>query len=148
MNIHVYMIGYDVLSSCFRDKTDENKLNMWIFSMFGYRYHWKRGLWEHPKGACGHVTVLESSKWVVIKKGASKTVEVLVAETNHVERLHGLEVWNGPETLSVMTKRDWSNIHGEVKEAESWKAIAVVWVPGWNKTKREKKTLATLSCPF
>ena len=28
MNIHVYMIGYDVLSSCSRDKTDENKLNM------------------------------------------------------------------------------------------------------------------------
>ena len=26
------------------------------------------------------------------EKGASKTVEVLAAETNHVERLHGLEV--------------------------------------------------------
>ena len=46
------------------------------------------------------------------EKGASKTVEVLATETNHVERLHGLEVWNRPETLSVMTKRDWSIIHG------------------------------------
>ena len=55
------------------------------------------------------------------EKGASKTVEVLAAETNHVERLHGLEVWNRPKTLSVMTKRDWSSIHGEVKEAGSMK---------------------------
>ena len=55
------------------------------------------------------------------EKGASKTVEVLVAKTNHVERLHGLEVWNRSKTLSVMTKRDWSSIHGEVKEAESMK---------------------------
>ena len=46
---------------------------------------------------------------------------VLAAETNHVERLHGLEVWNRPKTLSVMTKKDWSSIHGEVKEAESMK---------------------------
>ena len=33
----IYMciwFGYDVLSSCFRDKTDENKLNMWIYSIF------------------------------------------------------------------------------------------------------------------
>ena len=43
-----------------------------------------------------------------------------------------------------MIKRDWSNIHGEVKEDESMKTTAVVWVPGWNKTKREKKTLAAL----
>ena len=43
-----------------------------------------------------------------------------------------------------MTKRDWSSIHGEVKEAESMKTIVVVWVPGWNKTKRVK-TLAALS---
>ena len=52
-----------------------------------------------------------------IEKGSSKTVEVLVAETNHVERLHGLEVWNRPKTPSVMTKRDWSSIHSEVKRA-------------------------------
>ena len=39
-----------------------------------------------------------------------------------MERLHGLELWNRPKTLSVMTKRDWSNIHGEVKEAESMKS--------------------------
>ena len=38
-----------------------------------------------------------------------------------MERLRGLEVWNRPKTLSVMTKRDWSSIHGEVKEAESMK---------------------------
>ena len=59
-------------------------------------------------------------------------------------RLHGLEVWNGPKTLSFMTKRDWSSIHGEVKEAESMKTIVVVWVPGWNKAKRGK-TLVALS---
>ena len=57
------------------------------------------------------------------------------------------EVWIGPKTLSVMTKRDWSSIHGEVKEAESMKTIVVLWVPRWNKTKRGK-TLAALSCPF
>ena len=39
-----------------------------------------------------------------------------------MERLHGLEVWNRPKTLSVMTKRDWSSIHGKVKEAESMKS--------------------------
>ena len=43
-----------------------------------------------------------------------------------------------------MTKRDWSNIHGEVKEAESMKTTVVVWVLGWNKTKRAN-TLAALS---
>ena len=40
-----------------------------------------------------------------------------------------------------MTERDWSSIHGEVKEAKSIKTTAVVWVPGWSKTKREKKIL-------
>ena len=25
--------GYDVLNSCIRDKTNESKLNMWIYSM-------------------------------------------------------------------------------------------------------------------
>ena len=39
-----------------------------------------------------------------------------------MERLHGLEVWNRTKTLSVMTKKDWSSIHGEVKEAESMKS--------------------------
>ena len=56
------------------------------------------------------------------EKGASETVRFLAVETNHVERLHDLEVWNRPKTLSVMTKRDWSSIHGEVKEAESMKS--------------------------
>ena len=56
------------------------------------------------------------------EKGASETVRFLVVETNHVERLPGLEVWTRPKTLSVMTKKDWSNIHGEVKEAESMKS--------------------------
>ena len=55
------------------------------------------------------------------EKGASKNVGVLAAETNHVGRPHGWEVWNRLETLSVMTKRDCSNIHDEVKEAESMK---------------------------
>ena len=45
-----------------------------------------------------------------------------------------------------MTKRDWSSIHGEVKEAESMKTTVVVWVPGWNKTKRGKNLVA-LSLP-
>ena len=45
-----------------------------------------------------------------------------------------------------MTKRDWSSIHGEVKEAESMKTTVVVWVLGWDKTKREKKNLAAPSC--
>ena len=43
-----------------------------------------------------------------------------------------------------MTKRDWSSIHGEVKEAKSMKTIVVAWVLGWNKTKRGKY-LASLS---
>ena len=46
-----------------------------------------------------------------------------------------------------MTKRDWSSIHSEVKEAESMKTTVVVWVLGWNKTKRGK-TLAALSFLF
>ena len=56
------------------------------------------------------------------ERGASETVKFLAAETNHVGSLHGWEVWNRPETLSVMTKRDLSSIHGEVKEAESMKS--------------------------
>ena len=56
------------------------------------------------------------------EKGTSETLKFLAAKTNHVERLHGLEVQNGPKTLSVMTKKDWSSIHGEVKEAESMKS--------------------------
>ena len=64
-----------------------------------------------------------------------------------MERLHGLEVWNRPKTLSVMTKRDWSSIHSEVKEAESMKTIVVVWLLRWNKTNRGK-TLAALSFLF
>ena len=56
------------------------------------------------------------------KKGASMTMKFLAAETDHAGRLHGWKVWNRPETLSVMTKRDWSNIHDEVKEAESIKS--------------------------
>ena len=55
------------------------------------------------------------------EKGASKIVGVLAAKENHVGILHGLQVWNRLETLSVMTKKDWSSIHGEVKEAESMK---------------------------
>ena len=56
------------------------------------------------------------------EKGASKNVkDVLAAKTNHVGRLHGWEVWNRIETLSVMTKRDWSIIYDEVKKAESMK---------------------------
>ena len=55
------------------------------------------------------------------EKGASETVKFLAAGENHVGRIHGLQVWNRLETLSVMTKRDWSSIHGEVKEAESMK---------------------------
>ena len=39
-----------------------------------------------------------------------------------MEKLHGLEVYNRPKTLSVMTKRDWSSIHGEVKAVESMKS--------------------------
>ena len=62
-----------------------------------------------------------------------------------MERLHGLEVWNRSKTLSVMTKKDWSSIHGEVKEAETLKATVMVWVLGWKKIKRGK-TLAALSC--
>ena len=39
-----------------------------------------------------------------------------------MERLHGFEVGNRLKTLSVMTKRDWSSIHGKVKVAESMKS--------------------------
>ena len=56
-----------------------------------------------------------------MKKGVSETVRFLAAKINHVKRPYGLEVWNRAKTLSVMTKRDWSNIHGEVEEAKSMK---------------------------
>ena len=72
------------------------------------------------------------------QKGVGETVKFLATKENHVGRLHGLEVWNGLETLSVMTKRDWSNIHSEVKEDESMRTTLVVWVPGWYNTKRGK----------
>ena len=80
------------------------------------------------------------------EKGASETVKFLTAEENHVGRFHGLEVWNRPETLSVMTKRDWSNIHGEVKEVESIKSHINGVGFRMEQNKEGKKTLATLSC--
>ena len=79
------------------------------------------------------------------EKGASETVKFLAAEENHVGRLHGLEVWNGPETLSVMTKRDWSIIHGEVKEAKSMK-IHSGGVDSRMEQDNRGKTLAALFC--
>ena len=80
-------------------------------------------------------------------KGASETMSFLAVETNHVERLHGLEVWNRSKTLSVMTKRDWSNIHSEVEEAESIKSHSS-GVGSRMEQNKEGKTLAALSCPF
>ena len=61
-----------------------------------------------------------------------------------MERLHGLEVWNGPETLSVMTKRDWSNIHGEVKEAESMKSHSSGVGSKMEQNKEGKKSCCSL----
>ena len=113
-------MGYDVLSSCSRDETNENKLNMWIIQCLDIGI---AGSEDYESILGVHVDMWLSwrAQMSSNEKGASKTVGVLAAETNHVERLHGLEVWNGPETLSVMTKRDWSSIHSEVKEAESMK---------------------------
>ena len=71
------------------------------------------------------------------EKGASETVRFLAVETNHVERLC--------ETLSVMTKRDWSIIHGEVKEAESMKSHRSGAGSRMEQNK-ERKTLPALSC--
>ena len=61
-----------------------------------------------------------------------------------MERLHGLEVWNRPKALSVMTKRDWSSIHGKVKEAESRKSHGS-GVGSRMEQNKEGKTLAALS---
>ena len=44
-----------------------------------------------------------------------------------------------------MTKRDWSNIHSEVKEAESMKSHSGGVVSRMEQTKRGK-TLVALSC--
>ena len=62
-----------------------------------------------------------------------------------MERLHGLEVWNRPKTLSVMTKKDWSSIHGEVKEAKSMKIHRSGAGSRMEQNKRGK-TLTALSC--
>ena len=45
-----------------------------------------------------------------------------------------------------MTKRDWSSIHGEVKEAESMKSHSGGVGSRMEQNKEEKKTLAALSC--
>ena len=81
------------------------------------------------------------------EKVASETMRFLAVETNHVERLHSLEGWNRPKALSVMTKRDWSSIHGEVKEAESMKSYCS-GVGSRMERNKEGKNLAALSCPF
>ena len=47
-----------------------------------------------------------------------------------------------------MTKRDWSSIHGEVKEAESMKSHSGGVGSRMEQNKEKKKTLAALSCPF
>ena len=46
-----------------------------------------------------------------------------------------------------MTKRDWSSIHGEVEDTESIK-IHSSGVGSKMEQKKERKTLAALSCPF
>ena len=65
-----------------------------------------------------------------------------------MERLHGLEVWNRPKTLSVMTKRDWSSIHGEVKEAESMKSHSIGVGSRKEQNEEGKKKLLLLSLAF
>ena len=82
------------------------------------------------------------------EKGASENVKFLAVETNHVGRPHGWEVWNRPETLSVMTKRDWSSIHGEVKEAESMKSHSGGVGSRMEQNKEEKNKLLLLSLAF
>ena len=62
-----------------------------------------------------------------------------------MERLHGLEVWNRPKTLSVMTKTDWSSIHDEVKEAESMKSHSGGVGSRMEQSKEGKKKLLLLS---
>ena len=79
------------------------------------------------------------------EKGVSETVRFLAAKINHVKRPHGLEVWNRPKTLSVMTKRDWSSIHGKVKEAERMKSHCS-GVGSRMEQNKEGKNLAALSC--
>ena len=71
-------------------------------------------------------------------------MKVLAAETNHAGRIHGWKVWNRPETLSVMTKRDWSRIHGEVKEAESMKN-PLQWCGFQDRTKQRGEKLLLFS---
>ena len=46
-----------------------------------------------------------------------------------------------------MTERDWSSIHGEVKEAESMKSHSG-GVGSRMEQNKEGKNLAALSCPF
>ena len=65
---------------------------------------------------------------------------------NHVERFHGLEVWNRPKTLSVMTKKDWSSIHGEVKEDESMKSHCDGVGSRMEQNKEGKNSYCSLSC--
>ena len=82
------------------------------------------------------------------EKGASDTVKVLAFETSHVGRLHGWEVWNRQETLSVMTKRDWYNIHSEVKEAKSMKSHSGGVGSRMEQNKEEKKNSCCFFLPF
>ena len=44
-----------------------------------------------------------------------------------------------------MTKRDWSSIHGEVKEDESMKTTVVVWVQDGTRKRGEKPLVLSLS---
>ena len=81
------------------------------------------------------------------EKGVSETMRFLAAKINHVKRLHGLEVWNRPKTLSVMTKRDWSSIHSEVKEAESMKSHSSGVGSRMEQNKEGKKSYCSL-LPF
>ena len=81
------------------------------------------------------------------EKGASETVKVLAAETNHVERLHGLEVQNRPKTLSVMNKKDWSSIHDEVKEVKSMKSHSGVVGSRMEQNEEGKRSCCSL-LPF
>ena len=62
-----------------------------------------------------------------------------------MERLRGLEVWNRPKTLSVMTKKDWSSIHGEVKEADNIKSHSDGVGSRMGRNKEGEKKLLLLS---
>ena len=119
---------------------------MWIYSMFEYRYHWERGLWGNPRGACGHVTVLKSSKWAAMKKvlvirGSPSSRDKPCGETPWFRGLKWTRDTKCHDQERLVQHSRWSERGWEHEKPQRWCGF-------WKGTKQRGEKLLLLSLAF